>query len=218
VSKPSAQQLRELARRDPVLGRAMKRLPEFPGFPSPETKRLTHFQHLARAIVFQQLATAAATTIHGRVCALTAGPCFPTPDEVLALPDDALRGAGLSRAKLAAVRDLAARVDSGALDLARIARQSDDKVVEALIEVRGIGVWSAQMFLIFRLGRLDVMAIDDLGLREGARLLDGLDERPTPKELLARAEVWGPLRSVASWCLWRLVDDARTKSRANRGA
>ncbi len=212
--KPTSEQLRELARRDRALARVMTRLPEFPGFPAPEHRRLSHFQHLARAIVFQQLATAAATTIHDRVCALTKGPRFPTPDELLALPDEALRGAGLSRAKLASLRDLASRVRAGELELARIARQTDERIVEALVAVRGIGAWSAQMFLIFRLGRLDVMASDDLGLREGVRILDGLETRPSPKELLARAEVWRPLRSVASWRLWRLVDDERAKAAA----
>jgi len=205
--KPSPAELRALARRDPALGRAMKRVPPFPTFPDAAQRvQRTHFHALARAIVFQQLAGAAARTIHGRVCALTPGPHFPRPTEILTLPDDRLRGAGLSRNKLLALRDLAGKIESGELDLIRIARRTDERIVEELVQVRGIGEWSAQMFLIFRLGRLDVMPTTDLGVREGARRLDDLKERPTPKELLARSESWRPLRSVASWVLWRLTE------------
>ena len=96
---------------------------------------------------------------------------------------------------------------SGALPLASIGRRADEEVVERLIEVRGVGPWTAQMFLMFRLGRLDVLAPGDLGLQEGLRRLDGLEERPTPRELEARGQAWAPLRSVASWVLWRLSDE-----------
>lgn len=192
----------------------MRRLPAFPGFPDAERGRGTHYEALARAIVFQQLATRAAETIHGRVCALTAGPRFPKPEEVATLPDLALRGAGLSTAKTAALRDLSARALDGRLRLASIARRSDADVTDELVEVRGIGVWSAQMFLLFRLGRLDVLAPGDLGLQEGARILDGLEERPGPKDLEARGAIWAPLRSVASWTLWRIVDHERATLRA----
>lgn len=206
--KPAPADLRALARRDPRLGRAMKRLPPFPGFPGAgQRAQRTHFHALARAIVFQQLAGAAASTIHDRVVALTPGRHFPAPAELLALPDERLRGAGLSRNKVLALRDLAERVESGALDLARIARRGDDEVVEALTEVRGIGPWSAQMFLMMRLGRLDVLPTTDLGVQEGLRRLDGLAERPTPKQVLARAAPWRPLCSVASWYLWRLTEE-----------
>jgi DNA-3-methyladenine glycosylase II len=210
--KPSAAQLRELARRDPVLGRAMKALPSFPGFPDATSRRSpSHYDALARAIVFQQLATKAAQTIHGRVCALTEGPHFPRPEEVAKLPDAALRGAGLSQNKLLAVRDLAGRVEDGRLDLERIARKKDARVVEELVLVRGIGEWSAHMFLLFRLGRLDVFAPGDLGVREGMRLLDGDLERPTPKAAEARALVWSPLRSVGTWMMWRILERERAR-------
>ena len=128
------------------------------------------------------------------------------------LSDAALRGCGLSAAKLRAVRDLCARIESKSLPMARLARMDDERVIEELIEVRGIGRWSAQMFLMFRLGRLDVMAEGDLGLQEGLRRLDGLAERPKPAELLARSEVWRPLRSVAAWTLWRLLENEKQKS------
>jgi DNA-3-methyladenine glycosylase II len=203
--KPPTKDLRALARRDPALGAAMKRVAKYPGFPAPGHYR-SHYDALTHAIVFQQLAGKAAATIHGRVCALTPGRAFPKAAEVLALPDAKLRGAGLSRNKLLALRDLAERVETGALALARIARLSDERIIEKLVEVRGIGVWSAQMFLIFRLGRLDVLPADDLGVREGAKRLDGLEERPPPKVLLERAEAWRPLRSVATWILYRIAD------------
>jgi 3-methyladenine DNA glycosylase/8-oxoguanine DNA glycosylase len=208
--KPTPSELRALARRDPVLGRAMKRLPAFPGFPDGSARaQRTHFHALARAIVYQQLATKAAATIHARVCALTPGCRFPRAEELLALPEERLRGAGLSRNKLLSLRDLATRVSSGELDLRRVGRLPDEQVIEELVAVRGIGTWSAQMFLLFRLGRLDVMPATDLGVQEGLRRLDGRTERPTPKEVLARSEPWRPLCSVASWYLWRLVEAER---------
>ncbi len=207
--RPTPAALRALARRDPVLGAVVRRVSPFPGFPTGGARRGTHWEALTRAIVYQQLAGKAAATIHGRVCALTPGSRFPRPEEVRDLADDALRGAGLSRAKLASLRDLAARLEDGRLVLRAIGRLSDDDIVERLVAVRGIGVWSAQMFLMFRLGRLDVMPSGDLGVQEGLRILDGLDARPRPRELALRAAVWAPLRSVAAWTLWRLVEETR---------
>lgn len=212
--RPTPTQLRALARRDPVLARWAKRLTPFPNFPVATPGVGTHYEALARAIVFQQLATRAAETIHGRVCALTPGSRFPKASELARLTDAQLRGAGLSAAKTAALRDLAARCADGRLKLNSIARRSDEEVIEHLVEVRGIGVWSAQMFLLFRLGRLDVLAPGDLGLQEGLRILDGLDERPGPKELEARGARWAPLRSVASWTLWRIVEHERAQAAA----
>lgn len=192
----------------------MRRLPAFPGFPDAAQRAMaTHWDALARAIVFQQLATKAASTIHARVCALHDGHAFPRPPQFLAHDDVTLRGAGLSRNKIAALRDLAARAGDGRLDLARLHEREDAAVVEELVAVRGIGEWSAQMFLLFRLGRLDVGAPGDLGVREGLRLLDGLAERPTPKAALARMEAWRPLRSVGCWMMWRLVEAARRREK-----
>jgi len=209
-AKPTERELRALARRDPVLGRALRRLPAYPGFPDAGVRRVgTCYQYLARAIVYQQLAGKAAATIHGRACALTPGARFPSPDELAGLSDRRLQSAGLSRNKLLALRDLAAHVEDGRLRFASIARFADERAIEELSAVRGIGVWTAQMFLIFRLGRLDVISEGDLGVQEGLRLLDGLDERPGPKELLVRADAWRPLRSVGTWMMWRLVDEAR---------
>lgn len=202
---PTSEQLARLAEADPRLGAAMARVPELPDF-SRSGRRFSAFHYLCRSIIYQQLAGAAAKTIYGRVHALTPGRNFPTPPEVLALPEEELRGAGLSRNKTLALTDLARRVESRSLRLRGIGRLPDEEVVERLIEVRGIGVWTAQMFLLFKLGRLDVMPATDLGVREGLRRLDELEERPTPKEVLERSEAWKPLRSVASWVLWRLTD------------
>ncbi|MCK6445790.1 MAG: DNA-3-methyladenine glycosylase 2 family protein [Planctomycetes bacterium] len=186
----------------------MKRLPRFPGFPgAAQRAQRTHFHALARAILFQQLHWKAATTIHDRVVALTPGAGFPSAKELLALDSSALRSAGVSSNKERALRDLARRVASGELDLARVSRKPDEHVIAALTEVHGIGEWSAQMFLLFRLGRLDVMPCTDLGIQEGLRRLDGLRDRPKPKQVLARSDAWRPLRSVASWYLYRLTDE-----------
>lgn len=206
---PTAAELRALGRRDPALGRALRRLPPYPGFPVAADLRRSHYDALARAIVYQQITGKAARTILGRVSALTPGPRFPSPPDLLALDDDTLRGAGLSRGKVAAVRDLARRVTSGELSLRSLGRRSDADVVEHLVQVRGIGVWSAQMFLMFRLGRLDVMPSGDLGVQEGLRLLHGLDARPAADDAARLAEPWRPLRSVGAWFMWRVVEARR---------
>jgi 3-methyladenine DNA glycosylase/8-oxoguanine DNA glycosylase len=212
VTKPTPADLRALSSRDPVLGAAMKRLAPFPGFPSGVHRaQRTHWEALSRAIIFQQLATKAAETIHERVCLLGGGKRFPKCAELLALEDERLRAAGLSRNKLLALRDLAQRIEDGRLALRSLARVSDAAIVERLVEVRGIGEWSAQMFLLFRLGRLDVGPAGDLGVQEGLRLLDGRAERPTPKVALERMEPWRPLRSVGAWTMWRLVEAERAR-------
>ena len=204
--KPTFEQLRELAARDPVLGEAMERVHPFPGFPVGSLARGSHFQAIARSIAYQQLAGAAASTIYGRVCALTPGPRFPTVEECLSLPDAAFRGAGFSAGKTRAVKDLAAKCAAGSVRLRSVSRMSDDEVVGMLSGVWGIGEWTAQMFLMFRLGRLDIMPAGDLGVRQGMRILDGLVERPAPGAVLERAEPWRPLRSVGTWVLYRLCD------------
>ena len=204
--RPTQGQLRTLSGSDPALAKAIKQVPPFPTFPTPATRRLSHFAYLAKAITFQQLAGAAAATIWGRVCALAPGPLPPTAKELLRLPDRKLRAAGLSRNKMLSLQDLAQRVEDRRLRLRSVARRPDEEVVEELVEVRGIGPWTAQMFLIFKLGRLDVLPTGDLGVQEGMRILDGLHQRPTPRDLEARGAVWAPLRSVASWTLWRIAD------------
>jgi 3-methyladenine DNA glycosylase/8-oxoguanine DNA glycosylase len=166
------------------------------------------FVALAESIVYQQLNGRAAATIWGRVCAL-----FPRPhdgltaEKILGATDARLRGAGLSRAKLLALRDLAQRTASGELPtLAQVHSMPDDEVVERLTVVRGIGRWTAEMFLMFRLGRPDVLPVDDYGVRNGFRIAYRKRELPSRELLLTHAERWRPYRSAASWYLWRAAD------------
>ena len=228
-TRPTRSEIAALARRDLRLGAWLRRIPPYPGFPDRKNPRQrSHWDALASAIVYQQLHGRAAATIHARTCALTPGRGFPTPAELLDLEDSALRGAGLSRQKIAALRDLAARIEDGRLPLRGIARADDAAIEELLTTVRGIGSWSARMFLLFRLGRLDVMAETDFGVLEGLRILDGKQKRPTPRQALARAEAWRPLRSVGCWTMWRVVERVRAdaaeaqrvrkSARANAGA
>ena len=168
---PFAKAQRHLSRRDPVLRKVIKAVG-----PCTLQPVADFFIVLARAISSQQLSTRAAATIFGRLQALS--PDGLTPAAVLAATDEQLRGAGLSRSKVLSLRDLAARVQSGALPLHDLPRLSDEEVVALLVPVRGIGVWTAQMFLIFSLGRLDVLPVDDLGLRAGVRDMYGLPELP----------------------------------------
>lgn len=163
------------------------------------------FERVARAIAHQQLGGAAAGTIWGRVGALV-GPAGFTPAAVLALDDDQLRGAGLSGAKVAALRDLAWKVDRGDVRLDRLGHLGDESVVVELTKVRGIGPWSAHMVLMFDLGRLDVWPTGDYGVRNGYHLAYGLAELPTPRELETLGERFSPYRSVAAWYCWRAVD------------
>ena len=203
--RPTQAQIAALRRRDPVLGAAIKGLPPFPNLPV-ESFRGPYFHVLARSIIYQQLATRAAATIYGRVKGLSSGPRFPTPEQMLTFSDERLRAAGLSRNKTKALRDLAEKIVSGELRLRGIVRHDDEEIIRRLTTVWGIGEWTAQMFLIFKLRRLDVMPAGDLGVQEGLRVLDGLDGRPSADALRKRAEVWRPLSSVAAWFLWRLVD------------
>jgi DNA-3-methyladenine glycosylase II len=191
-----------LAARDPAIARLVETVgPCAIGTGRPAR---THFAELARMVCYQQLAGAAARTIHGRFEALFTG--APTPQAVLALPEAALRGAGLSAAKAASIRDLAARVESGAVRLAAIGRYDDDEVVGQLVTVRGIGRWTAEMFLMFKLRRLDVWPVDDLGVRKGYARIAGLDAMPSARELAPLGEPFRPYRSVAAWYCWRAVD------------
>jgi DNA-3-methyladenine glycosylase II len=167
--------------------------------------RREHFAELARAITYQQLAGRAAAAIHGRFVALFDGD-GPTPEAVLALPVDRLRGAGLSGSKTASIRDLADKVVDGSVQLERIARLPDDEIKRELTLVRGIGPWTADMFLIFQLGRLDVWPIDDYGVRNGYARLYGLGDVPKARELEPMGDRFRPYRSVAAWYCWRAAD------------
>jgi DNA-3-methyladenine glycosylase II len=161
------------------------------------------FGALVRSITYQQLAGRAAEAIHGRFRALVDGPL--TPEAVLALPVDAMRGAGLSAAKTASILDLAAKVADGTVVLTRTGRLSDDEIVERLVTVRGIGRWTAEMFLLFELRRLDVWPVDDLGVRTGYGLAWGLPEAPPPRALAPLGDRFRPYRSIVACYCWEAV-------------
>ena len=194
-----------LCKRDRKLGAWMRTLG--PIEPDPRwRKRFDPVDALARAILYQQLSGKAAATIVGRVEAAIGSDRLHC--DTLARCDDAdLRGCGVSGNKLLALRDLARREEAGEIpDLRRMSTMSEDAIVQALVPIRGIGRWTVEMMLMFRLGRPDVLPIDDLGIRKGAQRVDGADAMPTPKELAARGECWGPYRSYASVYLWRIAD------------
>ena len=164
------------------------------------------FQMLLRSIANQQLSGHAAAAILRRVVE-TVGEDPPTPQSVLSTPDQKLREAGLSWAKVASVKDLAAKVLDGTVPtLDVLYKLENEEIVERLTVVRGIGRWTVEMLLMFRLGRADILPVTDLGVRKGYMLTFGLDDMPAPKELEKRCEHWRPYRSVASWYLWRAVD------------
>jgi DNA-3-methyladenine glycosylase II len=195
--------VRHLAAADPVLARLMKRV-------GPFALELRHmhslFEALARNIVYQQLHGNAAAAIHRRVLELF-GSKRLRPVDVLAALDSDLRGAGLSGAKTAALKDLAAKTIDGTVPtLARLKRMDDEAIIERLTEVRGIGRWTVEMLLMFRLGRADVLPVGDYAVRKGFAVTYGLAEMPKPKELEQYAERWRPYRSVASWYMWRALE------------
>ncbi len=170
----------------------------------------SHFEFIARAIVYQQLSTKAAATIHGRVQALCGGTVAADP--LISLSDDALRGAGLSRQKLGYLRDLSARAANGSFETIRLPELPDDEVTRQLIQVKGVGVWTAQMFLMFRLGRPDVLPVLDLGVRKGVQRAYRLRKLPDAKRVEKIAAPWAPYRTVGSWYMWRVLELIATKA------
>lgn len=190
----------ELAVREPVIAR----LRDAAGPPMITAPQRTPFEALARAICFQQLSGKAAATIYGRFEAAVGGEV--TPEAILSTPVDTLRGAGLSAAKAASVIDLSEKVLDGTVPIAALTKLGDDEIVERLVIVRGIGRWTAEMFLIFQLRRLDVWPVDDLGVRKGYGIAWQLGSMPSPKELAALGEPLRPYRSVAAWYCWRATE------------
>lgn len=163
-----------------------------------------YFNALARSITFQQLAGAAARAIHGRFLALFDG--TPTAEAVLGAEDAVLRGCGLSINKVAAIRDLAAKTSDGTVPLDRIEELDDEEIIRRLLAIRGIGRWTAEMFLIFQLRRPDVWPVDDLAVRKGYAIIHRLAESPKPRELLGLGEIYRPVRTAAAWYCWRATD------------
>jgi len=168
--------------------------------------RRERFQALSRAIIFQQLAGSAARAIYARFVALYPGRRFPSPRQVLDASLEDLRRVGLSRQKSLYLKDLAAHVDNGTLNFHRFHRMDDEEIIVDLTRVHGVGRWTAEMFLMFNLGRPDVLPVDDLGVRNAARRLYRMRKMPDAKRLRALAERWRPYRSAASWYLWRSGD------------
>lgn len=188
-----------------VCKRFARVVPQQLPFPTKSQRTKDPYRALVRAVVFQQLSGKAAGTIHGRVLALFPDKDHPDPEDIIKAPEALLRGAGLSRQKIAALKDLSDKRVEGVIPTARaLSRMPDDEIIERLTAARGVGRWTVEMYLIFSLGRRDVLPIDDLGVRKGAEKL--YRRAFTPKELGAYGERWAPWRSAAAWHLWRLMD------------
>jgi DNA-3-methyladenine glycosylase II len=199
--------LAHLSQADPVLGRLIQRVGTCQMRHDPKRSPL---ESLVRAVANQQLNGKAAATILGRFTQLFPGKRFPKAERLAEVSDDQLRACGFSRAKIAAIRDIAAKALDGTLPTSRqIVRLSDDEIITRLTEVRGVGRWTVEMLLMFKLGRPDVLPSDDFGVRNGFRIAYGLEEMPKPKALLEYGERWRPYRSTAAWYLWRAVDLAK---------
>jgi len=198
------QAVAHLARADRVLARLIKKIG--PCRLKPEL-RVSPFAALVEAVVYQQLNGKAAASILARVKALFPGHKFPRPEDFLGMPDERLRAAGLSRAKLVAIRDISEKTLAGVVPSSRaITRMSDGEIVERLTTLRGVGRWTVEMLLIFKLGRPDVLPATDYGVRQGFARTYGWSELPTPVELEAHGEPWRPYRTVAAWYLWRSLE------------
>jgi len=187
---------------DPVLGDVIRRVGPFRLAPRTEG---THFDAVCRSIIYQQLSGQAAATIHGRVLALYGGRS-PLPRELADTTDEQLRGVGLSRQKLSYLKDLASRVAMNEVPIETLHELTDDEVIDALVRVKGVGRWTAQMFLMFRLGRPDVLPELDLGIQNAIQRAYRLRKRPMPDRVRRIGAPWAPYRTVASWYLWRSLE------------
>jgi 3-methyladenine DNA glycosylase/8-oxoguanine DNA glycosylase len=210
----AAAALRHLKKADPALGRLIDKVGAYTlrveGIHSP-------FDALAQAIMHQQITGKAAATIVRRFKEkLADGESFPTPEAVLSASDETLRAVGLSRSKALAMRDLAAKTIGGTVPTyAALLAMDDELIAERLTRIRGIGLWTVHMLLMFRLGRPDVVPTTDYGVRKGFMVAFRGKEMPSPKDIAKRAEKWRPYRSVASWYLWRALELPAAKARAS---
>lgn len=198
------QAIEHLSRSDKILARLIKKIGACQWQPR---RHRSPFETLVTSVAHQQLNGTAAQTILGRVKALYPGRRFPSPDDLLATPDEKLRAAGLSRAKIAAIKDISAKTLDGVVpDSRAIVRMENEAIIERLTSIRGVGPWTVEMLLIFKLGRPDVLPATDFGVRKGFALTYKLKDLPKPAELLAHGERWRPYRSIAAWYLWRALD------------
>jgi len=195
---------RHLSRRDPALRPFIKR--HNPCSLRPHSR---YFDTLVEAIVTQQLSTRVAEVILGRFKAIYAPARFPTPEQILSTPDATIRGAGLSNGKVSFIKDLAGKTEDRTIRFDRLLRLDDQEIIDMLTSVKGIGLWTAQMFLIFSLGRLDVLPAGDLGIRRAIERVYGFAHLPDLAEIerVAEQNGWRPYCSVASWYLWRSLAD-----------
>ncbi|MFN2464862.1 MAG: DNA-3-methyladenine glycosylase [Candidatus Dormibacteria bacterium] len=198
-----AEAVAEVSRRDPVMATHIARVGRCDIRPG----QGDYFQALARSILYQQLAGKAAAAIHARFVSAVGG--VVTPDAVLAAPLEALRGSGLSGAKAASIVDLATKATDGTVPLEGIEAFDDEEIIGRLTTVRGIGRWTAEMFLIFELRRLDVWPTLDLGVQQGLKLIYSLDERPTAKQMAPMGDPFRPYRTIPAWYAWQAVHIAR---------
>ncbi len=198
-----------LCNSDPVLRQVIQQIGPFRMM-----LRRGRFQVLVRAILFQQLAGPAAHAIYKRFVSFFHPRAFPRPQDVLDTPDEHLRSLGLSRQKITYLKDLASHLVSGRLDLRRLSRLDDEAVIKELTQVRGIGRWTAEMFLMFNMGRPDVLPVDDLGFRNAVARVYRIGRMPKPAELLTLGERWRPYRTVAVWYLWQVLKEPTSKAGA----
>ncbi|MDB6124943.1 MAG: alkA [Pedosphaera sp.] len=200
----SEEAVQHLIKADKILAQLIKKVG--PCGWKPHTRR-SPFEALVQSVAYQQLNGTAAATILGRVKALYPGQRFPAPKDLLDTPDDRLRAAGLSRAKIAAIKDIAAKTLEGIVPTSRvIAKMDDATILSQLTTIRGVGPWTVEMLLMFKLGRLDILPSTDYGVRKGFAVTYQWKDLPKPAELLKHGEIWRPYRSVAAWYLWRSLD------------
>lgn len=206
--------LEHLRGADPVLARVIRAVGPFT---LKRAKAGTHFDHVVRAIIYQQLSGKAAATIHARVKGVFGG-ADPTAAQILAAADETLRAAGLSRQKLGYLKDLAARVANGEVPFDTLEQLEDEAIIEALTRVKGVGPWTAQMFLMFRLGRPNVLPLVDLGINKAIMNEYKLRKMPKPKDVERIGAAWAPHATVACWYLWRSLELPRSKAEAKTKA
>jgi DNA-3-methyladenine glycosylase II len=199
---PKKKAVAHLRAADPVMAAVIDRVGPCRASVSAEG---THFGAVLRSIVYQQLSGSAAATIHGRVLGIFGG-VEPPPAALIKTPDETLRAAGLSGAKTRYIKDLAAHAADHRFPIEQLHELDDDAIIETLTQVKGIGRWTAQMFLMFRIGRPDVLPELDLGIQKGIQKAYRLRKLPTPAQVARRGAKWAPYRTIASWYLWRFVD------------